>query len=124
MFLTYFIFIVASIDLALRIVFAVKAKTMTHLWPSLLAFPFFFCMFVGILSGGSALHNASKEYDLYREGCYYLTSHGSWTEVSRQTYLFVLVSEIIGFSCFAICFVFSIICNRKQKTSRQKGESL
>lgn len=124
MFLTYFIFIVASIDLALRIVIAVKAKTMTPLWPSLLAFPFFFCMFVGILSGGSALHNAPEEYDLYREGCYYLTSHGSWTEVSRQTYLFVLVSEIIGFSSLAIAFVFSIIRNRKEKTTRRKGASL
>ena len=85
---------------------------------------FFFCIFVGILSGGSALHNASKEYDLYREGYYYLTSHGSWTEVSRQTYLFVLVSEIIGFSSLAIAFVFSIIRNRKEKTARRKGASL
>ena len=95
---------------------------MASLWPSLLAFPFFFCMFVGFLSGGSALQNASKEYDLYREGHYYLVSHGSWTEVSRQRYLFVLVSEIIGFSCLVVSFVFAFIRSRRQKAAVQKVE--
>ena len=108
MFLVYLIFIMACFSTAKAIIKAVKEKSMKGLLESILPFPFFFCFFVGVLSGGSALHDAETDYELYQAGHYYLTSHGIWREVSYKKYLFVLISEIIGFSTLAVSFVLAI----------------
>jgi len=114
MFFVYFIFIIACFSTIRGIIKAIKEKRMCGLLESILPFPFFFCFFVGFLSGGSALHNAENDYELYQAGHYYLTSHGIWTEVSYERYLFVLISEIIGFSTFAV-FLYGHYFARKNK---------
>ena len=78
---------------------------------------FSYGLFIGIIFGGSALHNASNDYELYQSGHYYLMSHGIWTEVSYGTYLFVLISEIIGFLSFIPCMVLSIISIVRQQSN-------
>ena len=114
MFYLYLIFIIACLLIARGIIKAIKEKSIKGVFVSLLPFPFFFCFFVGVLSGGSALHNAANDYELYQAGHYYLTSHGIWTEVSYERYLFVLVSEIIGFSSLAFTTVLSLLHLIKQ----------
>ena len=91
-----------------------KRKEHTELAGIYSAISVFFCFFVGLLSGGSAFHDAANDYELYQAGHYYLVSHGIWTEVSHEKYLFVLISEIIGFSSLALSFVLALIRNRKQ----------
>ena len=113
MFFVYFIFIVVCFSTIRGIIKAIKEKRMCHLLESILPFPFFFCFFVGVLSGGSALHNAENDYELYQAGHYYLTSQGIWTEVSYEKYLFVLISEIIGFSTLAVSFVWALFRKKK-----------
>ncbi len=115
MFMVYLVFILASLSTAKGIIQAIQKKERKELWASILSFPFFFGMFVGILSGGSALHNAAKDYNLYQAGHYYLMDHGIWTEVSYEKYLFVLVSEIIGISSLVLSFIFALLRNRRQK---------
>ena len=114
MVLVYLIFIIVCFSTVKGIVKAIKEKRTQGLLESILPFPFFFCFFVGILSGGSAFHDAASDYELYQIGHYYLVSHGTWTEVSYEKYLFVLISEIIGFSSLALSFVLALIRNRKQ----------
>ena len=87
------------------------------MWSFLIAVLQFFFLYgfcVGVICGGSALHNAKHDYELYQAGHYYLTSHGVWTEVSYGRYLFVLISEIIGFSSLALALVISFF-DRKNK---------
>lgn len=115
MFQVYLVFIIACFSTANAIVKAIKEKNTKGLLESILPFPFFFCCFVGILSGGSAFHDAASDYEFYQTGHYYLVSHGVWTEVSHERYLFVLISEIIGFSSLALSFVLAIIRDKKQK---------
>ena len=115
MFPVYLVFIIACFLTAKAIVKAIKEKNTKGLLESILPFPFFFCFFVGVLSGGSAFHDAASDYEFYQTGHYYLVSHGVWTEVSHERYLFVLISEIIGFSSLALSFVLAIIRDRKQE---------
>ena len=118
MFLVYLVFIIACFSTAKAIVKAINEKNTKGLLESILPFPFFFCFFVGILSGGSAFHDAASDYEFYQTGHYYLVSHGVWTEVSHERYLFVLISEIIGFSSLALSFVLAIIRDRKQEKKK------
>ena len=108
MLFAYVIVFVVCVSTVRGIIKAIKEKQMSSILESILPFPFFFCFFVGVLSGGSALHDAENDYELYQVGHYYLTSHGVWTEVSYEKYLFVLISEIIGFSTLAVSFVLAI----------------
>jgi len=113
----YIVFILAIFSTICGIFKAIKKKSITDLFLSILPFPFFFCFFLGVISGGSALNDAQNDYELYEAGHYYLESHGTWTEVSRDRYLFVFISEIIGFSTLAICFILGIIRDIKRSTS-------
>ena len=115
MIFVYLILGMMCITLTHGAVKAIKEKKMGDLLQALLAFPFCFGFFIGVISGGSALHHAETEYELYQAGHYYLMSHGDWTEVSRARYLFVLVSEIIGFSTFGLSFF--LACFRKCKSA-------
>ncbi len=96
--------------------FAKKKEVMGLL--ATIFFLLFSCgIFIGFIFGGSALHDASNDYELYQSGYYYLSSHGIWTEVSYGRYLFVLISEIIGFLSFIPCIVLSIIYIVKQRSN-------
>lgn len=114
MFFLYLVFILACLSIVGGVIKSIKEKSIKGVFLSLLPLPFLFCFFVGALSGGSALHNAANDYELYQAGHYYLTSHGIWTEVSYERYLFVLVSEIIGFSSLAFTFVLTLLYHIKQ----------
>ena len=100
------------------VVHAIKNKSIGDLLTVLLFFPFFFYFFIGTIFGGSALHDAKNDYELYVAGHYYLVDHGEWTEVSYQKYLFVLISQIIGFSSFALTLILQII---KDNISKPKS---
>ncbi len=113
--LVYIVFIIAIITTIREIINAVKKKSIKDLLLSILPFPFFFCFFLGVISGGSALNDAQNDYEFYQAGHYYLESHGKWTEVSYGRYMLVFVSEIIGFSSFAIAFIIGIIQDIKRK---------
>ena len=115
MFMLYFIFIIACISTIRGIVQAIRKKSIKDFILAVLPFPFFFSFFVSVISGGTALHDAKTEYELYQTGHYYLVSHGDWTEVSYPRYMFVLISEIIGFSCMAIVVVVSVIFGESKK---------
>lgn len=113
--MTYLIFIILCLSSAREILLAIRKKNCGNLILSILLVSFFFAFFVGLLSGGSALHDAKNEYDLYQAGHYYLVSHGNWTEVSRGTYMLVLVSEVIGFASLGLTFLLCILRDWKRK---------
>ena len=107
-FILYLSFILFCLLIIRGIIRNIKEKDIGGLVMSLLVFPFVFSFFIGVLSGGSALHNAANDYELYQTGHYYLVSHGVWTEVSYERYLFVLISEIVGILTFVPAFVLGI----------------
>ena len=115
MLLVYIVFILLIISTIKGIFIAIKRKSIKDLFLSILPFPFFFCFFLGVISGGSALNDAQNDYELYQAGHYYLESHGEWTEVSYGRYMFVFISEIIGFSSLAITLILGIIQDIKRK---------
>lgn len=107
-FILYLSFILFCLLIIRGIIRNIKEKDIGGLVISLLVFLFVFSFFIGALSGGSALHNAANDYELYQTGHYYLVSHGVWTEVSYERYLFVLISEIVGILTFVPAFVLCI----------------
>ena len=117
MLVVYLVFILAVISTVRGIALSVMKKSKRDLLFAILPFPFFFCFFLGVISGGSAFNDAQNDYELYQAGHYYLESHGTWTEVSRDRYIFVFISEIIGFLTLAICFILGIIRDIKRSTS-------
>lgn len=115
MLLVYIVFILVIISTIRGIFNAIKKKSIKDFFLSILPLPFFFCFFLGVISGGSALNDAQNDYDLYQAGHYYLESHGKWTEVSYSRYMFVFISEIVGFSSLAITLILGIIQDIKRK---------
>ena len=72
---------------------------------SLLAAIPFLVFFVACASlGGSALHDAEMDYELYEAGHYYLCSHGTYTEVTYGVYLFMMILEIVSFALCGFAF--------------------
>lgn len=68
---------------------------------SLLAvIPFLLFFVANVCLGGSALHEAEMDYELYETGRYYLCSHGTYTEVTYGIYLFMMILEIVSFALF------------------------
>ena len=109
MFLTYVILALIVFTMVKRIVQAVKNKNHRDVWIALLLLPFCFFILVSVTFGGGALHDAANEYELYQEGHYYLVNHGRWTEVSHGTYIFVMISEIVGIVSFAVGFILGLL---------------
>ncbi len=75
----------------------VKRITLNSLL-AIIPFSLFFAACVCL--GGSALHEADTNYELYEAGHYYLCSHGEYTEVSYGIYLFMMILEIVCFALF------------------------
>lgn len=72
---------------------------------SLLAvIPFLVFFLSNVCLGGSALHDAEMDYELYEAGHYYLCSHGTYTEVAYGIYLFMMVLEIVSFALIGFAF--------------------
>ena len=66
----------------------------------LAAIPFLLFFIANVCLGGSALHHAEMDYELYEAGRYYLCSHGDYTEVAYGVYLFMMILEIVSFALF------------------------
>ena len=66
----------------------------------LAAIPFLLFFIANVCLGGSALHHAEMDYELYEAGRYYLCSHGDYTEVAYGIYLFMMILEIVSFALF------------------------
>lgn len=115
MLIVYLIFALEIIATIWEIIKSAKEKSVRRFVFAILPLPFFFCMFLGFISGGTALNNAKNDYNLYQAGHYYLVSHGKWTEVSYRKYIFVFFSEIFGFSLGALCMILSICRDIKRK---------
>ncbi len=113
----YFIFALTCLASIRSIIKFAKGKEVMALLASMFFLLFSYGIFIGFIFGGSALHNASRDYELYQSGHYYLSSHGIWTEVSYGTYLFVLISEIVGLLSFIPCMVLSIIYIVRQRSN-------
>ena len=75
----------------------VKHVTLNSL---LAAIPFLLLFVASVCLGGSALHHAEIDYELYEAGHYYLCSHGTYTEVTYGIYLFMMILEIVSFALF------------------------
>ena len=75
----------------------VKRVTLNSL---LAAIPFLVFFLANVCLGGSALHHAEMDYELYEAGRYYLCSHGDYTEVAYGVYLFMMILEIVSFALF------------------------
>ena len=79
----------------------VKRVTLNSL---LAVIPFLAFFFACSSLGGSALHHAEMDYELYEAGRYYLCSHGDYTEVAYGVYLFMMILEIVSFALFGFAF--------------------
>ena len=79
----------------------VKRVTLNSL---LAAIPFLVFFLANVCLGGSALHEAETAYELYKAGCYYLCSHGDYTEVAYGVYLFMMILEIVSLALFGFAF--------------------
>ena len=81
----------------------------------ILTLPFLVFVTFSMLLGGSAFNDAATQYELYEVGHYYLANHGSYTEVTREQFLFIRSLEIVGIATFAIAFILGIIYNIKNR---------
>ena len=70
----------------------------------LAAIPFLLFFIANVCLGGSALHHAEMDYELYEAGRYYLCSHGDYTEVAYGVYLFMMILEIVSFALVGFAF--------------------
>lgn len=66
--------------------------------------PFLVFFVASVCLGGSALHDAATDYELYEAGRYYLCSHGDYTEVAYGVYLFMMILEIVSFALVGFAF--------------------
>lgn len=94
---------------------AVSTKQYAELLPLLLCIPFQVFFISTLILGGSAFNNAPADYDLYQEGCYYLCSHGRYTEVTYGVYLYAKIIEIVGIIFFAAGVVVGFIRSKSNK---------
>ena len=97
---------------------AVSTIQYAELLPLLLFIPFHVFFISTLILGGSAFNNAPADYDLYQEGCYYLCSHGRYTEVTYGVYLYAKIIEIVGTIFFAVGFVVGFIRSNKKENLR------
>lgn len=104
------IFLIIEIIYIIYIVFkAIKKKEMKGLIFLLLLLPFNIFWWSSVILGGSAFHHAELKYELYQVGHYYLFSHGVYTEVGKEQYIYMQIIEVIASVCFGICFVIALI---------------
>ena len=103
------------VSLAYNIFKSIKNKDYMTLIIGLLTIPFMVFMTSSIFLGGSAYNDASKKYELYEEGCYYLMSHNNYTKVSKIQYDYMKIIEPIAIITFIMVLPLSIISQRKKK---------
>ena len=115
MLLVYIVFVVCVINTIRECIQSLKEKDMMQLMISIGFFLFMLALFLGMISGGSAIRDIQAVEEFHRTGHYYLTNGGVRTEVSYERFMIVYISEIVGFSAFTLCFFLGIMRDRKKK---------
>lgn len=82
---------------------------------ALFSIPFIIFVTSSAILGGSAFNDAATEYELYEVGHYYLVNHGSYTEVTREQFIYMQAIEVVGLVTFAISFIIGIVLNIKHR---------
>ena len=113
--LTYVVLLLLYFLHIRSVVLSIRKKDWIGLLSFFLVSLFFISFVIRILFGGSALHDAEKGYAQYQAGHHYLMSHGNWTEISHEKYLFVLIAEIVGLAAWGLSFLLNIILNAREK---------
>lgn len=116
----YILFTVMFIQLIIETFKAIRKKNYLDVILAVLFFTFMFALFIGSVLGGSAVRCPMTDNPLYQSGHYYLNHGSEWTEVSRTQYYLVLVSEVVGFSCFFPAFALAAIRNNKKKPKAEQ----
>ena len=120
--LFYAVFILFVILTVRGIYRGIRNKSRQDLFLSLLLFPFFFGVFLSVISGGTALNNAQTDYECYQAGHCYLESHGEWKEVSPERYWAVLICEVLGYLSLGAGTVIGIIRYTKRRLAPSQLE--
>ena len=86
-----------------------KAK-FTYLLHDCCLLPFVICMVMSQIFGGfTAVGDAKELLDKYKDGSYYLSNHGVFSEVTEVQYYTMYVLQIMAVAFFilniAICFI-------------------
>ena len=108
------------IDITFKIIYAIKSKHYSSLLIILFVIPWLVFFFSADFLGGSAFNEASSSYSEYVEGHYYLFSHGVYTEVTYNQFLYMKIIEIVGSISWALGFILSIIVYKKHKGKKQE----
>ena len=120
MYFTIVLLLIFLIDITFKIIYAIKSKHYTSLLIIIFAIPWLVFFFSDVFLGGSAFNEASSSYSEYVEGHYYLFSHGVYTEVTYNQFLYMKIIEIVGIISWALGFILSIIVYKKHKGEKQE----
>lgn len=98
-----------AVNLVAGAVRAFREKRWLEGWSMALLIPF--CVFMPVTAclGGSAFNQAQTEYELFRQGQYYLMSHGAYTEVTYGTYILAAVLEVVGCTSFVAGVLLNVV---------------
>nr|MCR5422944.1 hypothetical protein [Bacilli bacterium] len=121
MYFTIVFLLIFLIDITFKIIYAIKSKHYTSLLIILFVIPWLVFFFSANFLGGSAFNKASSSYNEYIEGHYYLFSHGVYTEVTYNQFIYMKVMEIVGSISWLLGFVISIIIYKKHKGEEDKS---
>lgn len=121
MFFTIVFIFLFLIDITFKIIYAIKSKHYSSLLIILFVIPWLVFFFSADFLGGSAFNEASSSYSEYVEGHYYLFSHGVYTEVTYNQFLYMKIIEIVGNISWLLGFVISIIIYKKHKGEEDKS---
>ena len=117
-----YICLVLTVFLFIReIIGPIRQKNYRRFFEIFPFFLFFFAFFISCILGGSAFNDASTNYELYQDGCYYLKSHGSYTEVSFACYIFAIICEITAFSSLIVGAVMQLVSFKLKKRRNKAG---
>lgn len=120
MYFTIVFLLIFLIDITFKIIYAIKSKHYTSLLNILFVIPWLVFFFSDVFLGGSAFNKASSSYNEYIEGHYYLFSHGVYTEVTYNQFIYMKVMEIVGIISWTLGFILSIIVYKKHKGEQQE----
>jgi len=105
----HIISLIMGVGLVTSSIKAIKEKKYLDLITLLLLFTFFLFFYISVIWGGSAFNDAQANYENYQAGCYYLMSHGEYTEVAYWQYLFMMVLEVVGVSSIPLSILWAIV---------------
>ena len=115
MIINYLMFAIFCVVLVFNIIKAIRKKEYAVLLSVFLFIPFFVFFISYMKFGGSAFNDAASSYLLYQQGHYYLASHGKYTEVTHDVFLYMKIIEVVGIVTFGIGAIRAFIWNIRFK---------